>query len=246
LTRRVADTAFFLSAPHRCGYLPGRTAGTLLVDPSAPLDSESLGFWTQNGFRRSGDLVYRPLCPGCRACVPVRVPVARFAPSRSQRRLMARNRDLVVSRVGAGPKDEHFALYRRYQRARHRGGDMDDGDPESYRRFLFCPGVDTELFEHRLDGRLLAVAVADCIPDGLSAAYTFFDPSEARRSLGTWSVLWLIDETARRGLPHLYLGYRIEGCAKMSYKNRFRPLEAWSDGIWEELGEPPPEPSSTS
>lgn len=236
MTRRIEkDTALFLSVPHPCSYLSGRVAGTLLVDPSQPLDSDKLGSWTRNGFRRSGDIVYRPLCPDCKACVPVRIPVDRFAPSRSQRRLRSRNRDLVVRRVNSRFYEEHFALYRRYQHARHRGGDMDDGEPESYSRFLFCPGVDTDLFEHRLDGRLVAVAIADRVPDGLSAVYTFFDPRESRRSLGTWAVLCEIAESARRGLPHVYLGYWIEGSAKMSYKTRFRPLEIWCDNRWTEL-----------
>lgn len=245
LTRRIEENAaLFLSVPHPCSYLPERTAGTLLVDPSQPLDSDKLGYWTRNGFRRSGEMVYRPLCPGCQACLPVRVPVSRFAPSRSQRRLQARNRDLEVRQVTARFHEEHFTLYRRYQHARHRGGEMDDGEPDSYARFLFCPGVDTDLFEHRIDGRLLAVAIADRVPDGLSAVYTFFDPEEPRRSLGTWAVLCEIAEIARRGLPYLYLGYWVEGCAKMSYKNRYRPLEAWADGVWRDLRREPPSGAS--
>lgn len=236
--QRIDDIPLFLSAPHGCSYLPGRTAGTLVVDPRQPLDSPRLSAWTDQGFRRSGTIVYRPFCPGCRACVPVRIPVDEFTPSRSQRRVLRSNRDLEVRQVEPRAIEEHFALYRRYQHSRHRGGEMDDGDLGNYARFLFCPGVDTDVFEHRLDGRLVAVAVADRLSDGLSAVYTFFDPAESRRSLGTWAVLCEIAETARRRQPHLYLGYWVDGCRKMSYKNRFRPLQGWTGDAWTALSCP--------
>ncbi len=131
--------------------------------------------------------------------------------------------------------DEHFALYRRYISARHAGGDMDVSNPEQYRDFLLSSWADTWCYEFRLGQRLLAVGVIDRLAQGLSAVYTFFDPDYAERGLGTFAVLWEIADAQKRGLPWLYLGYWIEECPKMSYKNQFSPLEIYRDGRWQAL-----------
>ena len=234
---------FYVTTPHRCPYLPERQAVDVVADPHASVDRGRLTELFELGFRRSGIFVYRPECPGCRACVAARIPVAAFVPNRSQRRCVARNADLVVERAAPDCNDEVFDLYSRYLSHRHAGGGMDDTTPESFTEFLCTPGIEAEFLSFRLDGRLLAVAVTDVLDTGLSANYTFFDPAEVRRSLGTFAVLTQIREARRRGLEHVYLGYWIERSEKMRYKSRFRPLELYGGGRWwlwpAGVGEPP-------
>lgn len=225
----------FLSMPHPCSYLPGKTAATLFIDPRFPVDRERYGTFTRLGFRRSGDLIYRPHCPGCSACVPVRIPTERFVPDRGQRRVWKKNRDVEVSARPAVFVREQFDIYLRYQTARHPGGGMDDPDPQKYLQFLAGPRVETVFYEMRANGRLLGVAVVDRLDDGLSAVYTFYEPSEAERSLGTFAVLWELEHARSLGLPWLYLGYWIANSRKMAYKTNFRPIEAYRNGQWTEL-----------
>src|SRR5688572_4703097 len=222
----------FLSMPHPCSYLSGRTATTLFIDPRFPLDRQHYGAFTRLGFRRSGDLIYRPHCAECTACVPVRIAVDRFKRSRSQRRTWARNSDVRVSAQPNVFVQEHFDLYVRYQAARHAGGGMDDTDPEKYENFLIGRRMETTFYEMRVDGRLLGVAVVDRLNDGLSAIYTFYDPGEHTRSLGTFAVLWQVEHARSLGLLWVYLGYWIAESGKMSYKTNFQPLEAYRNGQW--------------
>ncbi len=229
---------FYLSPPEPCSYLPGRDAVNLFADPLAPMDTALYGRLIDHGFRRSGRYVYRPQCGACEACVPTRIAVDAFRPSRSQRRNMERNRDLEVVLRPARFQDQHFALYRRYQQGRHAGGGMDNPRPESYRDFLICDWTETLFVELRLAGRTLAVAVTDVLPRGLSAVYTFFDPDHSERGLGTYAVLWQIREARRRALPYVYLGYWIAGNRKMRYKTRFRPIEGLVHGRWQPLPTP--------
>lgn len=236
MTRQQHQPTLFLSLPHACGYLPDRISTSLFLDPRRRLDSEAYGAFVARGFRRSGDFVYRPHCGECQACVPVRIPVARFRPNRGQRRIWKRNRDVTVIPRAPGFHAEHFALYLRYQARRHAGGGMDDADPEKYLNFLMARDIETLFYELRAGERLLAVAVADRLPDGLSAVYTFYDPDAPRRGLGVYAVLWQAEEARRLGLPHLYLGYWIEESPKMAYKGKYRPLEAYRDGRWAEAG----------
>jgi arginine-tRNA-protein transferase len=225
----------FLSMPHPCSYLPGKTAATLFIDPRFPLDRDRYGAFTRLGFRRSGDLVYRPHCPGCTACVPVRIPAARFTPDRGQRRIWSKNRGIeVVARPGVFVR-EHFELYLRYQGARHPGGGMDDPDPQKYINFLTGRRVETVFYEMREAGRLLGVAVVDRLNDGLSAVYTFYDPAHAARGLGTFAILWQVEHARALGLAWVYLGYWIAESRKMAYKANFRPIEVYRNGQWLEL-----------
>lgn len=228
-----------------CGYFPDRSARNLLLDPDVSMDPAVYGELLELGFRRSGPQVYRPHCPGCRACVPTRIPVAAFRPSRTQRRTLARNRDLRVNIAAPHFREEHFSLYLRYQAARHPSGPMADADPAEYRAFLFAPWAETWLVEFRCAGRLLCVAVCDRVPLGLSALYTFFDPAHPARGLGTHALLWQIDRVRRLGGRYVYPGYWIAGHPKMDYKRRFRPLEGFVAGRWISLqgprpGDPPP------
>jgi len=231
----LQDLRFFITPAHACSYLPDRDAVTLFGDPAAPLDNTQYTLLSELGFRRSGEHIYRPHCPGCRACIPVRIPVAEFQPDRSQARTWRRNNDLRVSGQPAHYRAEHFELYQRYIRSRHPGGEMDDGDPRSYWRFVNAEWSDTWLYEFREGNRLVGVAVADRLHNGLSAVYTFFDPDLSKRALGVYAVLWEIEEARRLGLQWVYLGYWIRECRKMAYKDRYRPLECFLGQGWQRL-----------
>lgn len=224
--------AFFLTIPHACGYLPGREAVNVVVDPSLPVGAALYSRLAPLGFRRSGSRVYRPACPACTACVPLRVPVDDFRLHRAQRRIWSRNGDLTVRERPPGFDAEHYALYAGYIAGRHAGGGMDETTPAAYLAFVSAPGIETRLVEFIHAGRCLAVAVMDTLADGLSAVYTFYDTRQGRRSLGVYAVLWQIEAARRQGKKWLYLGYWIEDCRKMSYKVAYRPHERLLDGQW--------------
>ncbi len=232
------ELRLFQTGEHACGYWPERQARDLVLDPQ----DERLGAlypmaltW---GFRRSGDLVYRPHCEACRACVPVRIPVERFNPDRSQRRCLTHNADLQCRILPAERTDEQFALYQRYLSHRHAKGGMDEHGPHEFDQFLIGSWSHGRFMEIRAPGvagkrgQLLAVAVTDVTDLGLSAVYTFFDPDQEKRSLGTFGILQQIAWAKRNGLPHLYLGYWINGHRKMDYKRRFHPLEYFDGKRW--------------
>jgi arginine-tRNA-protein transferase len=238
MTIRQNRPDLYLSMPHPCSYLAGRQSTILFVDPQRILNEGEYGAFVRQGFRRSGDLVYRPHCPSCNACVPVRVPVREFSAARGQRRVWQKNADLTVTARPARFDSEHFDLYCRYQTGRHPGSGMCDTDPQKYLSFLASRQVETLFFELRAGATLVGVAVADVLPDGLSAVYTFYDPDQPGRGLGVYAVLWEIAETARRGLDYLYLGYWIAESPKMSYKTNYRPLQALWHGRWQPLPAP--------
>lgn len=220
-----------LGSAHACGYLAGREARSAFMDPNANLSPERYAELLQFGFRRSGAYVYRPACSACTACQPARVAVASFVPSRAQTRCLKRNADLVLTQ-GRALNDEHFALYRRYLSTRHAGGGMDPNDPVAFHQFLECPWGEMQVWDFRLGSRLVATAIVDALPDALSAVYTFFDPAERARSLGTLAVLHQIQQARRDGRTYLYLGYWVEASSKMAYKGRFRPLQVLGARGW--------------
>lgn len=223
---------FYLTAPYPCSYLPDRHARSQVATPANLIDTAVFSELAHLGFRRSGLYVYRPRCDGCAACVPVRLPVAAFRPSRSQRRCQARNADLVMQLKPLVFDESHYRLYRRYQNSRHSGSGMDSDDHEQYRSFLLTSRVDSALAEFTLEGEVVMVSLVDRLLDGLSAVYTFFEPNLAKRSLGVYGVLSQIELASRMGLPYLYLGYWIEASPKMAYKSGYQPLEAFQAGHW--------------
>lgn len=220
-----------VSREHDCGYLPDRTARSAFVDPALRLNPLRYGTLLEQGFRRSGSYVYRPLCRGCNACRPARIVVADFTLDRSLRRCRKINADLTMTGVDR-LSDEHYALYRDYLRARHPDGGMDPDDAGAFHEFLDAPWSLTTFLEFRKDGTLLAVAVVDQVPDGLSAVYTFFDPSAPRRSLGSYAILRQIELAQDSGLTYVYLGYWVAQSRKMDYKRRFRPLQMLDASGW--------------
>jgi arginine-tRNA-protein transferase len=232
----LRELAFYASPERACGYLSERPSMSLFADPTAIMSNRLYGRLALYGFRRSGQYLYRPACPGCDSCVPMRLPVADFQPRRSQRRCLARNRDLEMCVVGPGFREEHFHLYRRYIRSRHPGGGMDDPDPERYVSFLTSPWSDTRFHEFRLGTRLMAVAVVDYMEQGLSAVYTYFEPDAPERGLGTYAILRQVEAARRDGHPWIYLGYWIPECDKMRYKDQFRPFEIYREGTWRRGG----------
>ena len=227
----------FHTGAHPCGYWEGREARDLVLDPRDPRLPQAYPMALDWGFRRSGDIVYRPSCNGCHACVAVRIPVDGFRPDRSQRRCLARNADIDARIVAPVRTDEHLALYRKYLASRHAGGGMDDHGANEFDQFLvgsWNEGRFLELREHSTH-TLLAVAVTDVVEQALSAVYTFYDPDHAARGLGTLGVLQQIAWAQRDGREHLYLGYWIAGHAKMDYKRRFQPLEGFNGRGWRRL-----------
>ncbi|HEV7777010.1 MAG TPA: arginyltransferase [Luteibacter sp.] len=232
---RSERVRLFQTLPHTCGYYADRTAQNLVIDPAAPYLDRLYGKALAGGFRRAGGHLYFPNCGECRACVPCRVDVEAFSPDRSQRRCMARNADLAIEETLPGLTDERHELYARYLKSRHPDGGMDTADTDDFQRFLTAPWSPTLFLEFRLAGELVGVAVTDVCLNGLSAVYTFFAPEHAARGLGTFGILQQVELAKRRGLPHLYLGFWIEGHPKMDYKSRFRPLEVRLAGRWQTL-----------
>ncbi|MBF7731483.1 arginyltransferase [Pseudomonas sp. N040] len=228
----LAHLKFYATQPHPCSYLPGEQATTLFLDPSQPMDVDIYAQLSTLGFRRSGDHLYRPHCQNCQACVPARIPVERFTANRQQRKILKRNADLTVRVVKPLFSEDHYSLYLRYIEARHADGDMYPPSREQFSTFLLSELPFARFIEFRLAGQLLAVAVTDVLPNGLSAVYTFFDPAHEQRSLGRYAILWQIGEAARLGLHALYLGYWIKNCRKMSYKTQYRPLELLVNQRW--------------
>ena len=236
-TPEPARPRFFATPGHPCSYFADRQARTVFLDPAGLANPALYTLLSRAGFRRSGARIYRPEClPRCRACIPVRVPVARFRPRRIHRRVRAANRDLTLRVLPARFEPAHFALYRRYLSARHAGGGMDDPSPAAYRDFLISPWCDTLFFEYSLGGAVLAVSVIDRLADALSCVYAFFDPAHGRRSLGTYAILSAIDAARRDSLEWLYLGYYIADSPKMRYKAGYLPQERLIDGRWATVG----------
>lgn len=231
----AGSVSLFQTLPQPCGYYANRVAQNRVIDPAAPNLDQLYPQALAQGYRRAGSHLYRPHCPGCQACVPCRMPVRRFQPNRSQRRCHARNADLDMVETSPGFSDERYQLYCRYLHRRHAGGGMDESDPEDFETFLNTSWSPTRFLELRLHDRLMAVAVTDHCEDCLSAVYTFFDPEQQSRGLGTFAILAQIEWAQRLGLEYLYLGYWIAGHPKMDYKRRFRHVEMLGEHGWSPL-----------
>jgi arginine-tRNA-protein transferase len=229
---------FYTTAPLPCPYLPGRTERKIVTELSGT-EAEALHErLSRAGFRRSHNIAYAPVCPGCQACVPIRVVSEDFTPDRTQRRILRANQDLTVSEMPARATAEQFTLFQRYQKNRHADGDMAAMGYYDYRAMIEDTPISTGLLEFRdAQDRLLGACLTDWLADGLSAVYSFFDTDQDKRSLGTFAVLWLIGRARSLGLPYVYLGYWVPESRKMAYKARFRPSEILMSGAWHRLND---------
>ncbi|TAK49292.1 MAG: arginyltransferase [Xanthobacteraceae bacterium] len=242
MTQHSRDTPqFYLTAPSPCPYLPNRSERKVFTHLVGERAAELNDLLTHGGFRRSQSIAYRPACDTCRACTSVRVIASEFRPSRTFRRILLRNADLVSEQRSAVPTSEQYSVFRAYLDARHHDGGMADMTVLDYAMMVEDSHVETRVIEYRRrggaeaparGGELMAVALTDILSDGLSMVYSFFEPTEHRRSLGTFMVLDHIARARRMGLAYVYLGYWIDGSRKMDYKSRFLPQQHLAPNGW--------------
>jgi arginine-tRNA-protein transferase len=225
---------FYVTAPYACGYLPEQLSQSLIATPQHLVNGYQYSGLIQLGFRRSGQFVYRPHCEGCRACISVRLPVAEFQASRSQKRALKQHQSLEVLINRPNFDESQFNLYQAYQASRHQGAEKEEGS-DQYRDFLIQSNVDSLSISFLLNGQLKIVSIVDIVEDGVSAVYTFYDTQDTQASYGTYSILWLIEWCKQLGLPYLYLGYWIQDSPKMAYKRNFMPQEALMNGQWQRI-----------
>jgi leucyl-tRNA---protein transferase len=233
---------FFATTSLPCPYIEGnveRRVVTELVGRDAGRLHDQL---SMAGFRRSHSIVYAPACPTCQECIPVRIIARDFRPSRSQRRVLSKNSDIESNETSAVATTEQYQIFAEYQQVRHAEGDMAKMDVYEYQALIEETPIDTFVAEFRTsNGRLVGAMLADRVEDGLSAVYSFFDPDEDGRSLGTYMVLWLIEHAKLMGLSYVYLGFWVEQSRKMAYKATFPPLEMHTPEGWKPLKRKNPE-----
>ncbi len=228
---------FYVTAGYSCGYLPKKMAQSLIATPAHLIRTETYNGLIQQGFRRSGLHVYQPHCENCQACISTRIPVRKFIPSRSQKRAKRKHKSLKVTILPVEFHQEHYDLYQAYQSERHSehisdSDSVKNEDKFQYEEFICSSLVDSVLVEFRDDTQLKMVSIIDLVDGGISAVYTFYDTTDPKASYGTYNVIWQAEWAQQLGLGYVYLGYWIEGNAKMAYKNKFKPLEKLIDNQW--------------
>lgn len=227
---------FYTTTALPCPYLNGRTERKMVTEITGPDAEQMHDRLSRAGFRRSHNIAYAPVCPSCRACVPIRIPTAAFERSRGLQRVWKANEDLIGSEAPARATAEQYQLFKRYQNARHLDGDMAAMSFYDFRAMVEDTPIDTFVLELRdRSGQLSGACLADRLSDGFSAVYSYFAPELAQRSLGSHTILWLIEQARQNDLPYVYLGYWVPQSRKMAYKARFRPCEILVDGIWRQL-----------
>ena len=236
---RTQPLSFLVTTEMPCPYLPGRMERKVVTRLSGSEAGRNFQLLQRAGFRRSHAIAYRPACSGCQACTPVRIRALEFQPGRTLRRTEARNADLTAHIRLARGTAEQYALFQAYLDGRHSDGEMVGMGLSDYRSMVEDSSIDTRLVEFRDgSGKLIACALTDWTEDGISAVYSYFDPAQAPRSLGSHMIIWLAREAQRRGLRYVYLGYWIRESRKMAYKTRFRPVELFGPQGWRPLNGP--------
>lgn len=240
---------FYVTAPQPCPYLHGRAERKLFTALQGDNAAELNNALSRQGFRRSQNVLYRPSCESCVACMSARIRVADFDPSRTQRRLLRRNAGLTRVNMTPWATEEQYELFRSYLDCRHADGGMADMDVFEFAAMIEETPVQTRIIEYRCDGaapedlargddHLAAVCLTDVLDDGLSLVYSFYDPALQSASLGTYVILDHIEIARSAGLPYVYLGYWVPGSRKMDYKARFSALEIYKGGVWQSIGRP--------
>ena len=225
----------FETVTDQCPYLEHELSASILVDPEEIIKPELFSLLSRSGFRRSGKMLYSPKCPNCNSCVSVRIPSHLFKASRSQKRVSRKNNDLTVTIEEVSFQQKHFELYLKYQQHRHPESTMCDDDPEKYTSFIKSDYSDSKFVCFYKGTQLLGLCVVDQFAGGISAVYTFFDPEESHRSLGTYAILYLLKLARLRDIPYVYLGYWVDQSNKMDYKRNFKPMEGYQNRQWVEL-----------
>ncbi len=230
---------FYVTAPQPCPYLPGRMERklfTALQGESARRLNDGL---SKQGFRRSQNVLYRPSCTDCAACLSARIDVAAFTPTKSQKRTIRRNAGLIRRATSPWATEEQYALFRRYLASRHATGGMADMDTFEFAAMIEETPVRTRVVEYAdADGTLVATCLTDILDDGVSMVYSFFEPDRPKASLGTYVILDHVEIARENGLPYVYLGYWVPGSDKMGYKAAFSGLEVYAGGRWQRMRDP--------
>ena len=224
-----------LSQEHPCGYLETKIAQSLFVHPSYSITTSTYAHLLEQGFRRSGEEVYAPHCSHCSACIPARLPLKKFKPSKSQRRCMRKNIETQVNIKPAIFEQAHYDMYLRYQAIRHPDGSMINASPENYFSFLSSSWCNTQFVEFSIHNELAGIAIIDQFDEAWSAVYTFFEPKFSDYSLGVYAILWQIQQANLQQKEYLYLGFWLKDCTKMSYKTCYQPIQLLIDKQWVEM-----------
>ncbi|MCB2094911.1 MAG: arginyltransferase [Rhodobacteraceae bacterium] len=243
---------FYVTAPQPCPYLDGRSERKLFTALQSENADKLNDALSKQGFRRSQNVLYRPSCAECAACLSARIRVADFTPNKSQRRVLKRNAYLHRNVTSPWATEDQYTLFRRYLDSRHADGGMADMDvfefaamieetPVKSRVVEYCGAKDGDTSKHDLT----AVCLTDVLDDGLSMVYSFYEPTKAGDSLGTYIILDHIEIARKAGLPYVYLGYWVPGSRKMGYKAGFRALEIYKKGVWQDIGNPEDHTSET-
>ena len=230
----LEDVQFYITTKYSCGYINGQDAQSLVATPYKNINGQNYNSLLSRGFRRSGQYVYKPNCKNCSACIPIRILASSYIVSRSQKRLKKYLNKLSVKILPLTFNEEHYNLYVDYQNNRHRNNSENEDDIADYNDFLIKSNVNSKLVEFRLNNQLKMVTIIDIINDGISAVYTFYDCNDQKLSLGTMSIIWLLNLCDKENLSFLYLGYWIYESQKMKYKTNFKPYELMIEGVWQE------------
>jgi len=232
--KELDNIQFYVTTKYSCGYIKHQNAQSLVATPYKKVNNNAYSSLIQQGFRRSGQYVYKPHCTNCQACIPIRLSAKNFSISRSQKRVIKTHSNIKAKVLPLKFNEEHYELYIQYQNNRHRSQNETEDDITDYNDFLIRSNVKSKLVEFRINNKLVMITIVDFLEDGLSAVYTFYDCKYKKNSFGTYSILWLLDYCLNHGIPYLYLGYWISQSNKMKYKINFKPYELMIGDLWQQ------------